>query len=132
MHIRTLLIGMLPLLAAALTGCEKHRPEPAAPETVSYADDVAPILQEHCAECHLPGLPGAEATGFLVDTYASVMQGSQYGPAIDPGSARTSSLYILLTGEDKLTVTMPHGKAPLSAEQIEKIGSWIDQGALEN
>jgi hypothetical protein len=127
-------------IAAVLAGCE--RPDStqtpaaeaaAAPvDAVSYAEDVAPILQKHCAECHLPGLPGAEATGFLVDSYASVMDGSQYGPVIKPGQADTSSLYILLSADDHITVHMPHGREPLSAEEIGTIRTWIDSGAPDN
>jgi hypothetical protein len=93
---------------------------------------VAPILQKHCAECHLPGLEGAEKTGFQVDSYASLMKGSQYGPVIEPGHARTSSLYILLTAGDHLTVSMPHDREPLSADEIETLRVWIDNGAVEN
>jgi hypothetical protein len=47
-------------------------------------------------------------------------------------TARTSSLYILVSGKGNLTINMPHGKAPLSAEEIETIRAWIDNGAVEN
>jgi hypothetical protein len=59
------------------------------------------------------------------------MKGSRLGPVIKPGSALSSSLYILVSGKDKLTVNMPHGKAPLSAEDIETIREWINDGAVE-
>jgi hypothetical protein len=99
---------------------------------VTYADDVAPILQKHCAECHLPGMEGARKTGFLVDSYESVMGETFYGPVIKPGLASTSSLYILISAKDKLMVSMPHGKASLDAGEIETVRAWIDAGAPEN
>lgn len=129
-------LGIVTLLAAcdrpAGTQAPAQEATAAPAAIVSYAEDVAPILQKHCAECHLPGLPGAEATGFLVDTYASLMDGSQYGPVIKPGQAETSSLYILLTADEHITVHMPHGREPLPAEEIETIRAWIDSGAPDN
>ncbi len=119
------------VIAAGLTACDKNNAEQLHKQQVTYADDVAPILQKHCAECHVAGQQGAKATGLLVDSYASLMKGSQFGPVIDPGSARTSSLYILITGKDNLTVNMPHGGAPLSVAEIDTIRSWIDNGAVE-
>lgn len=127
MHTRPIKPVLLFATAAVLAACGG-----AGARDVSFAADVNPILQKHCAECHLPGGAGATATGFQVDTYESVMQGSNYGPVVHPGSARTSSLYILLTGKEHLTVTMPHGKAPLPDGEIETIRQWIDAGAADN
>lgn len=135
MNSRVIPLTVLLALATGLAGCEQggqQQPPPVQTPKVSYAEDVAPILQKHCAECHLPGMTGAVETGFQIDSYASLMKGSQYGPVIEPGLARTSSLFILLTGKDHLTVNMPHGREPLSELEIETIRVWIDQGALDN
>ncbi|NNJ94047.1 MAG: hypothetical protein HKP57_04825 [Halobacteria archaeon] len=99
---------------------------------VSYADEVGPILQKHCGECHTSGQQGATATGFVVDSHETLMEGTQYGPVIDPGSAKTSTLYNLVSGKGNLTVNMPHGKDPLSADEIETIRLWIENGAINN
>ena len=132
MSIRAMPLAMLLVIAATLAACDKDKAEQLQLQKVTYVDDVEPILQRHCAECHVAGQQGAEATGFLVDSYESVMQDSSFGPVIDPGSARTSSLYILVSGKDNLTINMPHGKDPLSAEDIETIRVWIDNGAVKN
>lgn len=132
MSIRALPLAVMLLIAASLAACDKEQGEVQPLRKVSYKDDVAPILQRHCAECHTAGQQGAEATGLLVDSYESLMKGSEYGPVIDPGSARTSSLYILISGKENLTINMPHGKSPLSAEDIETIRVWIDNGAPDN
>ncbi|MGD2138482.1 MAG: hypothetical protein PVF08_09510 [Gammaproteobacteria bacterium] len=141
MRIRAMSLAVLLPVAAGLAASETEQPQVqsetdpadhALVQEVTYQDDVAPILHAHCAECHVAGQQGAKATGFLVDSYASVMNGSLFGPVIDPGSARTSSLYILLTGGEHLTVNMPHGKDPISDEEIEIIRVWIDSGAVDN
>ena len=111
--------------AAVISGCGSE-------QKVSYKSDIKPILDKHCAECHVAGQQGTEASGLLIDSYESVMKGSRLGPVIKPGSAMTSSLYIMISGKTNLTITMPHGKDPLSAEEIETIRVWIDNGAVEN
>lgn len=123
-------VSVLLLIAAGLVACEKV--EPPQIQKVTYADDVSPIMQKHCADCHVAGRQGAEASGLLLDSYESVMKGSRFGPVVDPGSPMTSSLYILITGKARLTITMPHGKGPLDAEEIETIRLWIVDGAVEN
>jgi mono/diheme cytochrome c family protein len=132
MSIRAMPFAVLLLIAASLAACDTGKVEQPPLQKVTYVDDVAPILQKHCAECHVPGKQGTEATGFQVDSYESIMHDSRFGPVIEPGSARTSSLYILISGKDNLTVSMPHGKAPLSDADIETIRAWIDNGAVEN
>jgi hypothetical protein len=123
-------LSVLLLIAAGLVACEKV--EPPQIQKVTYADDVSPIMQKHCADCHVAGRQGAEASGLLLDSYESVMKGSRFGPVVDPGSPMTSSLYILITGKARLTITMPHGKDALDAEEIETIRLWIVDGAVEN
>ena len=132
MSIQAMLPAVLLLIAASLTACDTGMVEQLQFQKVTYADDVEPIMQKHCAECHVAGRQGADATGFLVDSYESVMHESRFGPVVDPGSAKTSSLYNLVSADDHLTIRMPHGKDPLSAEEIETIRVWIDNGAVKD
>ena len=137
MHRLSMSFALLLLASAAVPAAsdqDRVVPLPVPPhgQQVSYSKDVAPILQKHCAECHLPGRPGTEATGFRVDSYEVLMQGSQDGPVIRPGNSRTSSLYILISAGDHLIVSMPRGRPPLSNEEIGIIRTWIDSGALDN
>jgi hypothetical protein len=132
MSIRAMPLAVLLLITAGLVACDKVEQEQLQFQKVTYADDVDPIMQKHCVECHVAGQQGAEASGLLIDSYESVMKGSRFGPVIVPGSAITSSLYILVSGKAKLTITMPHGKDPLSTEEIETIRVWIENGAVEN
>ncbi|MEA2094343.1 MAG: c-type cytochrome domain-containing protein [Pseudomonadota bacterium] len=130
MSIRAMSLAVLLIIATGLAACDKV--EQLQFQQVTYADDVDPIMQKHCAECHVAGQQGAEASGFLMDSYESVMKGTRFGPVINPGSAISSSLYILVAGKGNLTIDMPHGKDPLSAEEIETIRVWIENGAVEN
>jgi hypothetical protein len=125
-------LAVLLVLAAGQVACDRTEEPPPQPPKVSFAEDVQPILQAHCLECHVAGGQGAEASGLLLDSYEALMKGTSFGPVIHPGSAKTSSLYILITGKDRLTITMPHGREPLDAGEIETLRLWIDSGALEN
>ena len=128
MPVRALPPAALALVVACLAACEKPGPPPV--DKLTYADNVQPILQKHCAACHVPGQPGADASGFLVDSYASVMEGTRHGSVVEPGSARNSPLYLLVSGKERLVVKMPHGKDSLAPVEIETIRAWIDEGAI--
>lgn len=99
---------------------------------VSYSEGVQPILEEHCAECHLNGGLGHEASGFLVEDYDTLMRGTKFGPVIVPGDSTSSSLYRLVAGEVDPSIRMPHQKEPISEMEIAKIERWIAQGAQNN
>ena len=129
MNIRAISLIVLPLVVAGLAACDKKAESPV--RKVTYVDDVAPILEKHCVACHVAGQKGAESSGLLMDSYKTVMKGSRFGRIIEPGSATTSSLYIIISGKARLTVSMPHGKEPLSAEEIETVRVWIEEGAIE-
>jgi len=107
------------VVAAGLSGCAKR---------VSYAD-VEPILKEKCAECHTGDKEGVVASGFSVDSYETVMKGTNLGPVVVKQSSESSTLYRMVAGKTDPSIQMPHGKDPLSDDQVEKIRVWIDQGA---
>lgn len=97
----------------------------AAPATnVSYANDVQPILESRCGKCHMGEFV---SEGLHMDTYESLMEGSDHGPVILPGSARDSLLVQkLVKGE------MPKRGPKLTPVQIQTITDWINAGALNN
>lgn len=99
---------------------------------VSFQKDVHPIINKHCVECHLPGGKGFAASGFLVESYDSIMKGTKFGPVIVAGDALSSSLYRLVAGEVDPSIRMPHGKTPIPDEEIATIERWIAQGAKNN
>lgn len=112
--------------AAIISGCGSSE------QQISYKSSIKPILDKHCAECHMPGGAGAEATLFLVDSYDNVMKGTKFGPVIIAGDSLSSSLYRLVSGKVDKSIQMPHSKGPMTAEEITAIEKWIDQGAQNN
>ena len=120
------------MVAIALTGCDRQ---------VSFSADVKPILDNYCISCHSGAGEGEAASGFAVDDYDSVMQGTKFGQVVVPGSAMSSSLYLVVTEKVDPKIHMPphHDESlaagrgfALSRSNIETIGTWIDQGAKNN
>lgn len=99
---------------------------------VSFKNDLRPVLDKHCAECHTGNAEGVEASGFLVETYESVMKGTKLGPVVVAGDPLSSNLYRLVAGKVDKSIQMPHGKAPLTGDEIRVVELWIEQGANNN
>jgi hypothetical protein len=112
----------LPLLA----GCQR------SPE-ISYAKDVAPILDKHCKSCHVAGQAGYVVSGLELESYETLMKGTQYGPVVLPGDPLTSVLVMLVEGRADPALKMPHGEAkPLLPVEVATIRQWVEQGAKNN
>ncbi len=80
------------------------------------------ILQQACLQCH-----GEDAmSGLDLRTRERALQGGGRGVSIRPGNAAESLLFQYITG--KASPRMPLG-GELSAEQIELLRRWIDEGA---
>lgn len=116
----------------SLAGCEKQ---------VSYTEDVQPLLFASCLSCHDRDSEGYQNSGFSLDSYESVMQGTKFGAVVVPGSAESSSLYLVVAHKTASEIHMPphtddalaEGRGvSLTGEQIETIKLWIEQGALNN
>lgn len=91
---------------------------------VSFANNVLPVLQTRCLECH-----GGRQTkeGFNVSTYDSVLAGSFDGAVIIPGNA-TDSLMVQLIAAGE----MPNRGPKVTNEELQLIIDWINQGAINN
>lgn len=92
--------------------------------TVSFTNDVVPILQSRCWNCH-----GGDRTeeGLNLTTFAGILAGSENGPVIIPGDADNS-----LLAEQVVSQEMPKRGPKLTPPQVQVILDWINQGALEN
>jgi len=91
-----------------------------------------PILEQRCLACHRVGAEGYENSGFSVESYEAVMRGTKYGPVIEPGYSYASTLQVLISHRSDPAIAMPQATTPLTKGEIETIGTWIDQGALDN
>lgn len=103
---------------------ESPTTEPVASTGVSFANDIVPILQSRCLNCH-----GGDRIqeGLSVRTYGELLGGSDNGPVIIPGNAEASLLVELVTAQK-----MPKRGPKLTPPQVQLIVDWINQGALDN
>jgi len=129
---------MLPTLRLALLlGCcavpAGHTGEPG-----SFKRDVVPLFKSRCVMCHLPDSGQAGLTLHPNGGYAKVVGvKSTQSPLllVEPGSPEKSYLYRKLIGDHTdvggAGERMPFGDT-LSAEQIETVRRWIEDGAQNN
>jgi hypothetical protein len=117
---------------ASLFGCERD---------VSFSRDVQPILTGSCLQCHDQAAEGESASGLALASYDDLMAGTRFGAVVVPGSPESSVLYQTIAGLTAPEIRMPphHEESfaegqgtPLTRAEIETIGAWIDQGALDN
>jgi hypothetical protein len=126
-------------LAPLLSGCGQRQ--------VSYHKDIQPILQVNCETCHSHNGVGYAVSGFSVESYATLMKGTKFGPVIDPGSSAQSNLVWLLEHRGHPQINMPKNceqtngqkctaasmsARRLSDEDVALISKWIDQGAKDD
>ena len=99
-------------------------PAGASSATVSFANDVLPILESRCVNCH-----GGERTerGLSLRSYEDVMAGSENGAVIAPGDAANSLLVELVTNQQ-----MPRRGPKLTPPQVQTITDWVAAGAPDN
>jgi len=116
-------ICLLPLMMTACGG------EPA----VSFSQDVQPVINQHCVQCHEAGGVGEVASGLNLTTYEGVMKGTDAGPMVIAGDVEGSNLLVLMEGRADPSIKMPHGKnEPVPKQDIQTIRSWVRQGAKNN
>ncbi len=98
-----------------------------APTRVDFERDVRPILESSCIACHGAEKDKAE---LRLDVRERAMAGAYAGtqPVIVPGKASESPLYLRLVTDDE-DERMPQKAPRLSAEKIELVRRWIDEGA---
>ena len=92
---------------------------------VDYSRDVKPILKSRCFGCH--GALKQEA-GLRLDTGKLIRKGGDDGAVLVVGDVRDSDIVNRITAADDSERMPPEGK-PLTAEQIQIIKTWIQQGA---
>ena len=95
-------------------------------ETVSFKNDIAPLLLANCASCH--GLGRRPSGRFNLTTFAGMLRGGENGPAVLPGNPAESHIIkkLLGTGGGQ---RMPANGDPFDDAQMELISKWITEGA---
>lgn len=123
---KSILLMMVVCVGIALGACDydKFPEEIVVKDSVSFAQDIQPILTSKCATCHNP----TEVVPDLREgyAYASLMEGG-----IVPGDAEASELVEMLEWQSKDGNNMPPD-SPLSPLEVALIKKWINEGALDN
>ncbi|HVJ87979.1 MAG TPA: PSD1 and planctomycete cytochrome C domain-containing protein [Caulifigura sp.] len=91
----------------------------------SFKEAVWPILRDHCVRCH--GSRTQEGS-LRVDSLAELLEGGDSGPALKLSNSSGSRLIERVSTTDAADRMPPEGAA-LSAEQIETLQRWIQDGA---
>jgi hypothetical protein len=107
-------------------------------KTVSYDNDVLPLLNTYCVMCHLPGSEQG-GLGLYPDAWSQIVGiSSKQSPLllVTPGFPDQSYFYIKLIDSGQSVggsgLLMPFQQPPLNPDQIETIQLWIKQGAERN
>ena len=90
---------------------------------VSFSNDVRPILEQKCLECHGTDTP---MSNLDLRTREGMLKGGVRGAAVIPGDSSESRVYLQISGTEG--PVMPMGGA-LSDDEIFTLKDWIDQGA---
>lgn len=99
----------------------------------SFKNEIYPILEYYCLECHQPGGSGYESSGLDMRNYDALMKGTKFGPVVVPGAAFSSNLMVLIEGRADKSLKMPHfDRGDLSRWEKHLIRAWIIRGAEDN
>jgi hypothetical protein len=126
-RLKTVLVGSLSLWCFScyydeiIEIAEENVP---TPENISFKNEIQPLFNESCIQCHggnlnlTPVLEGNVAYANLLNGYVVV------------NDAEASTLYKSFLNIDGVPLMPPEGK--LSDSKIRLVKGWIDQGALDN
>lgn len=94
----------------------------AATASVSYANDIAPILKERCVSCHMEGgiAPFAMNSHQMILGWSPMIREALYTKRMPPGQI------------DNEFVASFHGVNHITVEETQKLVSWINAGSPNN
>ncbi|MEW6156289.1 MAG: DUF1553 domain-containing protein [Verrucomicrobiota bacterium] len=90
-----------------------------------FEKQIQPIFQKHCVSCHGPE---KQKGGLRLDRRADAFKGGDDGPVILSGKPNESTLLKLVSSSDP-EERMPAKGDPLSAQEIDALRNWIENGA---
>jgi len=113
-------LALLLLPSAGLLSAGAAEPSAASPEF--FEAHIAPLLTQHCLECH----DTATKKGKLdLSSRAAAFAGGKEGPALVPHKLGESPLWKSVESDE-----MPDDRPPLSAEEKRLLRQWIEAGAV--
>lgn len=140
-RVRGLMLGVLFLVTSFATAQETEPKKESKKSTssVSFKNDVLPILKKQCLPCHAE--ENFNPSELSLDSYDLLKMGGKHGEPFVPGKSKESLLIQKLGDDPPFGGKMPlnskkkiqEGKAKFLTEvEIKTIATWIDQGAKKN
>lgn len=99
---------------------ELYPPEPCITENMSYINDIVPIFQQHCLQCHNENDWQVLGGNVRMSRYTDIQ------------FLINRNFLIEVIRHDPGLPPMPKDAAKIPDCQIEKISSWIDDGFPNN
>lgn len=131
---RTMIIVLLTIVCLVLMAFgvkqQKKSSKTKPPAKVSFKKNVFPIIKQNCLPCHTED--EMNASELFMESYADMMKGGKHGSPVVPGKADSSLIIKKLTNPPFGDPMPMKRKTPLSADTIEVIKKWINQGAKNN
>ena len=94
---------------------------------VDFENDVLPLLQDYCMDCHGPE---KQKSGFRTDRRVHLLKGGDSGLlAMVPGKPEESYLMEVIQSDDP-EISMPPKGDRLFEDEIEILRDWIAEGAV--
>ncbi|QDT44862.1 Planctomycete cytochrome C [Gimesia alba] len=100
-----------------------HSVSTASAAEFPFEKQVAPILQQHCIECHNDSTRDG---GLSLESHSSTLKGGESGSILVAGKPDESPLLDYVSGPEP---EMPKKGKPLSKTEIETLRQWIKAGA---
>ena len=102
--------------------------EPVDPQIVFLREQVRPILEANCWNCHSGDRENAGG-GLVLTSLEDIMQGGQGGPAIVVGDPDASLLIEAVRFTDPFLQMPPGEEHRLSDEEVDILEKWVEDGA---
>jgi hypothetical protein len=96
---------------------------------IDFSRDVLPILSDSCFACHGPDEKAREADLRLDQQEAALADRGGYHIILPGKSGESELLKRLITESDDERMPPPDSNRKLTAEQVELLKRWIDEGA---
>ena len=95
-------------------------------EKVSFVKDLAPTLATLCGSCHGGGNPRG---GFSLQSFESMLKGSENGRVVLPGNLEGSIIWRRVAALDEDNQKMPPGNRRITRGFYNSLRTWIQEGA---
>lgn len=136
---KALYAGVALAVTATLTSVAVACEDANATTTISFANQIQPLLNERCVVCHITGAENGELNmepGLALGNLVNVPSTESRLNLITPGNPQASYLIHKLRGTH-IEVggrgdQMPFGAEPLEDDQLALITKWIEDCAPAN